>query len=153
MGSATAKGEVALSSRRRDLIDQPIVRCFERIDKSNSRQFKAILEVLGKQMANAGPFTPCPYNIASQNAGQCRIAVLRTLRGDGSRRSWTSMDDIRRVSPKAKVLNRDRARFEVAGGNYRLIASFDFRRQIVFVKFIGTHAEYDAIDLLTVARF
>jgi mRNA interferase HigB len=63
------------------------------------------------------------------------------------------MDDIRRGSPKAKVLNRDRARFEVAGGNYRLSASFDFRRQIVFVKFIGTHAEYDAIDALTVARF
>jgi len=58
MGSATAKGEVALSSRRRDLIDQPIA--------SNSRQFKAILEVLGKQMANAGPFIPCPYNIASR---------------------------------------------------------------------------------------
>jgi adenylylsulfate kinase/RelE-like HigB toxin of type II HigAB toxin-antitoxin system len=52
-----------------------------------------------------------------------------------------------------KVLNRDRARFEVAGGNYRLIASFDFRRQIVFVKFSGIHAEYDAIDALTVARF
>jgi len=67
--------------------------------------------------------------------------------------NWTSMDDIRRASPKAKVLNRDRARFEVAGGNYPLIASFDFRRQIVFVKFIGTHAEYDAIDALTVARF
>src|SRR5215471_15453451 len=31
---------VALSSRRQDLIDQPIVRCFERIDKSNSRQFR-----------------------------------------------------------------------------------------------------------------
>ncbi len=63
------------------------------------------------------------------------------------------MDDIRRAAPKAKVLNRDRVRFEVAGGNYRLIASFDFRRQIVLVKFIGTHAEYDAIDALTVARF
>jgi HTH-type transcriptional regulator/antitoxin HigA len=42
-----------------------------------------------------------------------------------------SSEKIRRVSPKAKVLNRDRARFEVAGGNYRLIASFDFRRQSV----------------------
>jgi mRNA interferase HigB len=66
---------------------------------------------------------------------------------------WTSMDDIRRSAPKAKVLNRDRVRFEVAGGNYRLIAAFDFRRQIAFVKFIGTHAEYDAIDALTVAMF
>jgi mRNA interferase HigB len=64
-----------------------------------------------------------------------------------------ALHDIRRASPKAKVLNRDRVRFEVAGGNYRLIASFDLRRQIVFVKFIGTHAEYDAIDALTVARF
>lgn len=67
--------------------------------------------------------------------------------------NWTSMDDIRRAAPKSKVLNRDRIRFEVAGGDYRLIAAFDFRRQIAFVKFIGTHAEYDAIDALTVARF
>ena len=63
------------------------------------------------------------------------------------------MDDIRRAAPKSRVLNRDCARFEVAGGDYRLIAAFDFRRQIAFVKFIGTHAEYDAIDALTVARF
>ena len=63
------------------------------------------------------------------------------------------MDDIRRAAPKSKVLNRDRARFEVAGGDYRLIAAFDFRRKTAFVKFIGTHAEYDAIDALTVARF
>ena len=57
----------------------------------------------------------------------------------------------RRAAPKSKGVNRDR--FDVAGGNYRLIAAFDFRRQSVFVKFIGTHAEYDAIDALTVARF
>ena len=48
---------------------------------------------------------------------------------------------------------RRRVRFEVAGGNYRLIAALDFRRQIVFVKFVGWHAEYDAIDALTVAKF
>jgi mRNA interferase HigB len=67
--------------------------------------------------------------------------------------NWKSMDDVRQTIPKARVLNRDRARFEIAGGNYRLIAAFDFRRQIVFVKFIGTHAEYDAVDALTVAMF
>jgi len=51
------------------------------------------------------------------------------------------------------VLNGERARFEVAGGNFRLIASFDLRRQIAFVKFIGSHADYDRVDALTVSRF
>jgi mRNA interferase HigB len=63
------------------------------------------------------------------------------------------MDDIRHAAPRSKVLNRERVRFQVAAGNYRLIAAFDFRRQIVFVKFVGSHAEYDAIDALTIAKF
>jgi mRNA interferase HigB len=63
------------------------------------------------------------------------------------------MDDVLAAAPKAKALNRERARFEVAGGNYRLVAAFDFRRQIAFVKFVGTHAQYDDIDALTVAQF
>ncbi|NVN87363.1 MAG: type II toxin-antitoxin system HigB family toxin [Rhodopseudomonas sp.] len=66
---------------------------------------------------------------------------------------WGSMDELRQAAPNAKILGGDRARFEVAGGNYRLIAAFDFARQIAFVKFIGTHAEYDRIDALTVSRF
>ena len=66
---------------------------------------------------------------------------------------WTSTDDVQQAAPKAKVVNGERVRFEVAGGNYRLVAAFDFRRQIVFVKFIGTHAEYDRIDALTVSQF
>src|ERR1044072_4294754 len=64
-----------------------------------------------------------------------------------------STDDVQGAAPKAKVLNRERVRFEVAGGNYRLIVAFDFRRQIAFVKFVGTHAEYDKIDALTVSQF
>jgi mRNA interferase HigB len=66
---------------------------------------------------------------------------------------WLSTDDVRAAAPKAKVLNRERVRFEVAGGNYRLVVAFDFRRQIAFVKFMGTHAEYDRVDALTVSQF
>jgi mRNA interferase HigB len=66
---------------------------------------------------------------------------------------WTSADDVQRAAPKAKVLNRERVRFEIAGGNYRLVAACDFRRQIAFVKFIGTHNEYDSVDVLTVSRY
>jgi mRNA interferase HigB len=66
---------------------------------------------------------------------------------------WTSMDDIQKAAPKAKVLNGERVRFEVAGGNYRMVIAFDFRRQIAFVKFVGSHAQYDNIDPLTVSRY
>ena len=66
---------------------------------------------------------------------------------------WSSTDEVQKAAPKAKVLNRERVRFEVAGGNYRLVIAFDFRRQIAFVKFIGSHAQYDNIDALTVSQF
>ena len=62
---------------------------------------------------------------------------------------WTSTDEVQRAAPKSKVLNRERVRFEVAGGNYRVVVAFDFRRH----KFMGTHAEYDRIDALTISQF
>ena len=66
---------------------------------------------------------------------------------------WATMTDVQAAFPKAKSLNGERARFEIAGGRYRLIAAFDFSRRIAFVKFIGTHAEYDRIDAFTVSPF
>jgi mRNA interferase HigB len=66
---------------------------------------------------------------------------------------WTSRDEVQKAAPRAKVLNRERVRFEIAGGNYRLLAAFDFSRQTTFVKFISTHAEYDRVDALTASQF
>ena len=66
---------------------------------------------------------------------------------------WTSTDEVQRAAPKSKALNRERVKFEVAGGNYRLVVAFDFDRQAAFVKFIGSHAEYDRVDALTVWQF
>ncbi len=66
---------------------------------------------------------------------------------------WASTDEVQKAAPKSKVLNRERVRFEVVGGNYRLVVSFDFYRQVAFVKFIGTHSEYDRVDALTISQF
>lgn len=66
---------------------------------------------------------------------------------------WTSTRDVLATFSKAKVLNAGRVRFEIAGGDYRLIVAFDFRRQIAYVKFIGTHPQYDAVDALTVSLY
>lgn len=51
---------------------------------------------------------------------------------------------------KAKSVSGDRIRFEIGGRDFRPIAAFNFKRQIAFVKFIGTHAEYDRIDAASV---
>ena len=63
------------------------------------------------------------------------------------------MDDVRLAAPSAKVLNGERARFEIAGGNHRMVVAFDFKRGSASIKFVGTHAQYDRIDALKVALF
>jgi mRNA interferase HigB len=68
--------------------------------------------------------------------------------------SWNTTAEVKAAFSSAVVLNAERVRFEIAGGDYRLICAFKFgRSQIAFVKFIGTHAEYDRIDALTVSQF
>ncbi len=67
--------------------------------------------------------------------------------------NWANAAEVQAAFSKAKVLNGERVRFEVAGGDYRMIVAFDFRRSLAFVKFIGSHAEYDRIDALAVSAF
>ena len=66
---------------------------------------------------------------------------------------WRTMAEVGAAFSKAKTVSGDRIRFEIAGGEYRLIVAFNFEAQIAFVKFIGAHAEYDRIDAATVSRF
>jgi mRNA interferase HigB len=65
--------------------------------------------------------------------------------------AWQSPLDVVADFSKAKSLNGERVRFEVAGGDYRMVVAFDWKRSIAFIKFVGTHAEYDKIDALTVS--
>lgn len=67
--------------------------------------------------------------------------------------SWQSASDVQAAFSTAKALNGERVRFEVAGGNHRMIVAFRFDLQIAFVKFIGTHKDYDRVDALTVSQF
>jgi mRNA interferase HigB len=58
------------------------------------------------------------------------------------RADWSSMADVKAVFAKASIINRERAVFDVLDGNYRLVIAIKFSARIVFIKFIGTHAEY-----------
>jgi mRNA interferase HigB len=67
--------------------------------------------------------------------------------------AWQSPLNVVADFSKAKALNGERVRFEVAGGDDRMVVAFDWRRAIAFIKIVGTHAEYDKIDALTVNLF
>jgi mRNA interferase HigB len=73
----------------------------------------------------------------------------KTLRGA----TWVKMADVVAGYPSARALNGERVVFKVKGNAFRAIVAFDFQRQAAFVKFIGTRAEYDKIDALTVDVF
>ncbi len=60
--------------------------------------------------------------------------------------TWKSPQQIKAQFRNASVLKGGRVVFNIAGNKFRLIAAFDFDRQVSFVKFIGTHSEYDKID-------
>jgi mRNA interferase HigB len=80
-------------------------------------------------------------------------AALESWREIIKQAAWRSMSEAANALSKAKSVGGDRIRYDLAGGDYRLIVAYDFERQITFVKFIGTHAEYDKIDAATVGLF
>lgn len=63
---------------------------------------------------------------------------------------WNQPADIKEQYRSASILKNRRVVFNIKGNAYRLVVSVAYRYQSVYVKFIGTHSEYDAIDAETV---
>jgi mRNA interferase HigB len=63
---------------------------------------------------------------------------------------WTSSADAKRLYATASVVTSERIVFNVKGNDYRLVVAVDFEKSIVWIKWIGTHADYDRIDVTEV---
>jgi mRNA interferase HigB len=59
---------------------------------------------------------------------------------------WTTQNDIKSEYPKASILKSGKVVFNICGNKYRLIVQINYSRRWVFIRFIGTHIEYDKID-------
>lgn len=64
--------------------------------------------------------------------------------------TWESPADVKKQYRTASIVGSERVVFNIKGNDYRLIVSVDYRRQIVYIKWIGTHREYDSVNVLKV---
>ena len=67
--------------------------------------------------------------------------------------NWQSPADVKQDFRHASILKDGRVVFNIAGNKYRLIVQISYVRQWVFIKFIGTHAEYNKVDANTIDQF
>jgi mRNA interferase HigB len=65
---------------------------------------------------------------------------------EAKKAQWSGMADVKRSYATASVISADRIVFNIKGNDYRLVAAIDFEKSIVWIKWIGTHKDYDKID-------
>jgi len=88
-------------------------------------------------------------NVFAKNHSNARKSIA-TWVSTTEEAIWNSKQDVLRDFPKAKMIANSRARFEIVHNTYRLIVKSNYDAQIVQIRFIGTHNEYDRIDPETI---
>ena len=71
---------------------------------------------------------------------------LRAWFAEAKEADWSNPNDIKATFHSASVVGKNRVVFNIKGNKYRLIVAIKYDFRIVYIRFIGTHKEYDAID-------
>ena len=64
--------------------------------------------------------------------------------------NWRSSADLKELYATASIVSADRVVFNIKGNSYRLVAAIDYEKGIVWIKWLGTHRDYDQIDVTEV---
>jgi mRNA interferase HigB len=75
---------------------------------------------------------------------------LKTWFDTAMNADWKTPNDVKRTYASASILKDNRIVFNIKGNDYRLVAKFNFDKQWIFVRFIGTHSNYDKINADTI---
>jgi mRNA interferase HigB len=78
-------------------------------------------------------------------------SALESWFHEAIRADWSSPADVVKAYANASIIGSDRLVFNIKGNSYRLAVAVNYRRRIVFIKWIGSHANYDEIDVRTVS--
>jgi mRNA interferase HigB len=66
------------------------------------------------------------------------------------RADWVSPADLKRDIGSASILKDGRAVFDIAGNKYRIVVWINYPYRVVYIRFIGTHRQYDRVDAQTI---
>lgn len=75
---------------------------------------------------------------------------LKTWYDTAMNSDWKTPNDVQRTYANVSILKNSRIVFNIKGNLYRLVTKFNFEKQWIFIRFIGTHKEYDKIDANTI---
>jgi mRNA interferase HigB len=73
-------------------------------------------------------------------------SALRAWIDDAAQSDWQSPVDIKSIYANASIIANNRVVFNIKGNKYRLIVHIRYDISIIFIRFIGTHREYDEVD-------
>jgi mRNA interferase HigB len=65
---------------------------------------------------------------------------------EAKRASWTSWEDIKEKYRSASILKDNRVVFNIGGNKYRLVVKINYEAQVIYIRFVGTHKDYDRVD-------
>ena len=71
---------------------------------------------------------------------------LKSWYQEADKGNWKNLNELKTDYPNASILADNRICFNIKGNNYRLIVKINFNFQMMWIRFIGTHSEYDKID-------
>lgn len=75
---------------------------------------------------------------------------LKAWYREASIENWETPHDIKQDYPSASIVEGNRVVFNIKGNHYRLVVKINYDFGQVWIRFVGTHAEYDKIDVTTI---
>ena len=75
---------------------------------------------------------------------------LRAWYHDAKTAEWNNSNELKRQYKNASIVGDGRVVFNIKGNDYRLVVAIDYEFQAIFIRFIGTHKQYDKIDAKTI---
>jgi len=75
---------------------------------------------------------------------------LKAWYHDAKIAEWKNSNELKRQYKNASIVGEGRVVFNIKGNDYRLVVAIDYEFQVIFIRFIGTHKQYDKIDTKTI---